>query len=545
MAKNKFLIVVSLLLVVASTALGQTNKYLVLFNHKNGTPFTINNPQAYLSQRSIDRRVRQGINVDVTDLPVDPSYLNSIRQTGARVVYPLKWMNGAVVEATIPQLSSIEALPFVVSSNIRKLTLKRVGSTMPFDVLGQRKSAIASAQANYEYGNSFNQISMLGADTMHRLGFVGQGMQIAVMDAGYLLVDRHVAFNNLRNEGRLLGTYDFVNPTSNIYTEHHHGAAVLATMAAEANGQLIGTAPKASYYLFRTEDVASEREIECANWVAAIEKADSLGCDITNTSLGYTYFDDPSTSYTPQMMDGRTTFMSRMATMSARKGMLTVVSAGNDGNNVSWNRTISAPADADSILAVGALTAGGDRASFSSMGPSADGRIKPDVSAQGVGVVVSSTAVPTDYAMANGTSFAGPLIAGFAASCWQAAPQLTAMQLLDAIRNSGSISSTPNNEMGYGIPNFARFRALVGLEVKLNNNIVLAPSVVSAGEVIRVSGLDSPAAHEIIDLNGRLVQRGRITNSQIQTSGLSSGMYFVRITSAESKNAQQFKIVVR
>jgi len=425
----------------------QTAKYLVLLKDKTGTPFTTDNPTVYLSQRSVDRRMRQGIVVTSRDLPVNPSYVSQIRQTGAKVWYTSRWLNAVLVEATTAQLTVIRALPSVKGIEFnRALRTARLSAEKQTNATQQKFGMDA-----FNYGASLGQIQMLGADAMHNQGYNGKGMLVAILDAGFLNSNTNPALSTLFTEKRVVTTYDFVKNEASVYEDHSHGNNVFSIMASFREGSLIGPAYGASYALLRTEDDNSESRLEEANWLIAAEYADSLGVDVINTSLGYNQFDNEADDYTYADMNGKTTLITRAADWAAAVGMVVVASAGNEGSSA-W-KYISAPADADSILAVGAVGSTKALASFSSLGPSADGRVKPDVCAQGALTVYSNQA--GTITPGNGTSYSAPLIAGLVTAFWQSQPQLTAMQVIDCIRRAGDRFSSPTPQFGYGIPTFA------------------------------------------------------------------------------------------
>ncbi|MDF1548107.1 MAG: S8 family serine peptidase, partial [Bacteroidales bacterium] len=298
------------------------------------------------------------------------------------------------------------------------------------------------------YGNSFAQIQIHNGHLMHQAGFQGQGMQVAILDGGFYKVDELPAFDSLRANNQILGTRDFVEGDLQVYDADSHGMKVLSTMAGNIPGKLLGTAPKASYWLLRSEQTATEFIIEEHNWVVAAEFADSVGVDLINSSLGYSSFDDKLTNHTYSDLDGNTTLISRGADIAASKGMLVVTSAGNEGFS-QW-RYISAPADADSILTVGAIMLDGRRAFFSSYGPTFDNRIKPDVSAIGLPSVVSGTG--GEVSTSSGTSFSSPIMAGLVACLWQAHPELSNLDIIDIIKRSSSQFNAPDTSLGYGVP---------------------------------------------------------------------------------------------
>ena len=441
-----------------AAAQGTVRRHMVYFRDKVGTPFSLGQPQAFLSARSVSRRTRQGIAVLPRDLPVTPAYVAQIRNVagGPLVLYTSRWFNAAVVSCDSATLLRIQALPPVRSAS----TLNRgfrayVPVASPVQVPDAAARGTLATRA--QYGPAYKQNLQVGALAMHDAGFRGQGMQIAVFDAGFPGVNQISAMQPLYQQQRLLGTRNFVDGGTGVYLRNSHGTNCLSAMAANQSGFYIGTAPQASYHLCITEDINSEHPIEEANWLAAAEYADSAGVDIISSSLGYTEFDDPSVSYTYASMNGRTALSSRAAVVSARVGMLVISAAGNEGNNP-WH-FISAPADADSIISVGAVDSMGVRATFSSYGPTSDGRIKPTMAAMGRAAAVLA---PDGRAFrGNGTSYACPVLAGMAAGFWQANPSLTAQQVIAALRSTSSQGAGPDNSLGYGIPNFvAAYNAL-------------------------------------------------------------------------------------
>jgi subtilisin family serine protease len=459
MAMSKCLLLASFFLFLASVSFAQIapSRYWVKFSDKNGSPFSINAPEAFLSQRAIQRRLNQNIAVIENDIPVNQTYIDAVAATGAQILNRSKWHNSVTILSNdSAQIDAINALPFVVNVNAVALAQQPVVDLHnKFGVLNEvlNKTEVASPSiSNADYGMGLNQIDMLGGIQLHEAGFRGQGVLIAVIDAGFYNSDILTVFDSLRNENRIIATRDFVDGDLNVYGGSTHGTMVLSTMAAISPGQLIGTAPKASYLLLRSEEGATEYLIEEINWASAAEFADSAGADIINSSLGYTDFDDASQDHTYADMDGNTAPVSIAADIAASKGIAVVNSAGNEGSSP-WFR-ISAPSDADSVLAIGAVDGFGQYVAFSGKGYSYDGRIKPNVVAQGKDAAVVSTGTG-DIMTGNGTSFSGPIIAGMVACLWQANPTLTNMELLHAIEQSASQYNNPDSLMGYGIPNFS------------------------------------------------------------------------------------------
>lgn len=422
------------------------NRYMVFFNDKVGTPHDINSPETFLSSRAIDRRANQSIAIVEEDLPVVPSYIESVRNASptVKVLYRTKWMNGVLVECTTGDVTTLQALPKVsaveyVAPGPRPTPSGRIRSSKKFKEATEGNAATDT------------QLSMIGIDVMHEEGYHGEGILMAIMDAGFPGADTISYFKHVFNEGRFdaATSYDFVSGGSNVFRHNNHGTHVWSTIAAFKT-DFTGGAYKANYILFVTEHAPTEYRVEEYNWLFAAEKADSAGVDVITTSLGYTTFDDPSMNNDPSELDGQTTVITRAAEMAASKGIAVVASAGNAGQGSPT--TIGAPSDGENVLAIGAVTTAGTITSFSSIGPSADGRIKPDVVALGAPVAVIGT--NGAISSSTGTSFSAPLTASLVAGVWQKLPDLSAKELFNTIRNSASRASSPNNRLGYGIPNF-------------------------------------------------------------------------------------------
>lgn len=415
---------------------------------KINTPYSIFRPQDFLSARALERREMQGILIDETDLPIVPEYIEKVIALGAPLHSKSKWLNSLAVHTDNKEiLDAIAKLPFV--KRVSPLGKFR-NPTIPYISKERSKVNPAKHEINY-YGKAANQIQMLGGDILHGYGYTGRDVHVAIFDGGFTDVTRMPVFDSIFATNRLLGTHDFVEGDEFVYESSSHGRDVLACMGSKAPHLIVGTAPDASYYLFKTEDVKGEFRIEEFNWVAALEYADSVGVEVVNSSLGYTGFNDTTMSYKTHQLDGKTALGSRGAEIGASKGIIIVNSAGNEGDGP-W-RYIGTPADAKGVLAVAAVRPNGQRARFSSWGPSADGRVKPDVAAQGQATVVAS-AKQYDVTTTNGTSFSSPVMAGMVASLKQAHSDKTSEEIKDAIRLSGHLSSQPDSSLGYGIPNF-------------------------------------------------------------------------------------------
>ena len=428
---------------LATSAQQDTLKYRISLKDKAATEYSFKKPEKYLSAKAIERRRKQNLPIDSTDLPVCRKYIDEIRKQGVKIVVTGKWDNFVTVSCNDTTLiDRIAALPFVLSTE--KVWISP-GAGKP-SMATERDSVLNQPTIHPDsiYGRAITQIQMSNGDKLHEAGFKGQGMTIAVIDAGFHNVDKITAMQNIR----ILGTKDFVNQQADIFAESSHGMSVLSCIGMNRPDIMTGTAPEASFWLLRSEDEYSEHLVEQDYWSAAVEFADSVGVDVINTSLGYYSFDDKSKNYKYRDLDGRHALMSRQASHIADKGMILVCSAGNSGAG-SWKK-ITPPGDADNVLTVGAIDKRAVLATFSSVGNTADHRVKPDVVAVGVG----SDVIRTDgnQGRANGTSFSSPIMCGMVTCLWQACPTLTAKEVIELVRRSGDRAGFPDNIYGYGVP---------------------------------------------------------------------------------------------
>lgn len=459
--KKTILLIFIALFVAGTDGHAQFTRYIVKLKDKGTNPYSISNPIQYLTQRSIDRRTRYGIAIDSTDLPITPRYIDSIRMAGAvTILNTSKWLNQVAIRTTdAAALAKINSFPFVLSTGpiasivqTNDVPVNKKLDADFTDLPGAPAPSIITADY-YNYGQSYNQVHLHNGEFLHNRGFRGQGMHMAVLDAGFFHYLSLPTFDSIRNNGQILGTWDFVAGNASVDEDHTHGMQCLSTIAANLPGTFVGTAPKASFYLYRTEDAATEWPIEEQNWVAGMERADSLGIDISSTSLGYYNFDNAMFNYTYTDMNGDNTLSARGADLAAKKGILCVIAAGNEGNGA-WHYIIT-PSDADSVMAVGAVNTSGVVGSFSSYGPSSDGQIKPSVAAVGVGAVIanSSTGQPS---FGNGTSFACPNMAGLTTCLWQAFPEINNVGIINVMQESATRATNPNDRVGYGIPDMKK-----------------------------------------------------------------------------------------
>ena len=419
----------------------------VFFFNKYGTTASLSRPAELLSERALARRKRYKIALDSLDIPVSPYYLAQLHNQGYTILNTSRWLNEALVLADSVGEAQLKTLPFVKRTQFAERVQSI--SRQPVPVFTNPPNA-AGRTESFAYGLATHQTKFGNGDKLHDFGYTGRGVQVAVFDAGFIGAGESPAFDSAYAQNRIHAVRDFTGVDPNLFSQDTHGTFCLSTMAANLPNQFVGSAPQADYYLFRTENSQSESPREENNWVAAAEMADSMGIDLISSSLGYTTFDNSALNYRQGDLNGRNAFISQGATMAARKGILVVTSAGNEGAS-NW-RKISFPADADSILSVGADRPDSSLANFSGRGPTADGRIKPDIVLQGnPAYVVGPTGMPLP---SNGTSFSCPTAAGFAACLLQAAPQSNPQQIIGIIKQCASQSAKPDTLMGWGIPDY-------------------------------------------------------------------------------------------
>lgn len=524
---------------VQHVVLSQTNRYMVFFTDKTNSPYSIDRPLEFLSQKAIDRNNRATVSIE--DLPVNPSYVAELNALGISILYTSKWMNAALVEATLTQLESLN-LPYVnsyeyIAPGTKPISNGRVESGEKLDNSNGRTELI------------FNQNEVLHVPKMHADGFIGTGIRIAVLDGGFSGIDNNVYLKHAFDENRILMTFDMVRKSTYVYDYTTHGANVFSIFGAFVEGSYIGGGYGANFDLYVTEDVSSEYRVEEYNWLIAAEKADSAGVDIISTSLGYYHFDDSSMDYIIDNLDGSTAIISQAVELAFSKGMLIITSAGNQGKDSFWNR-ITFPADANNVLAVGAVWDNDLlKADFSSLGPTADGRIKPDVMAVGGGTTyINSASVITT---GNGTSYSAPLITGLAAGLWQKYPELTNIELKKIILESGNNYDTPNNDYGYGIPSYIRASniregVLVGIDSGNRDKLIIYPNPVN-GRFVNVMLKERllNASIEIVNIHGQKIIKQAISNSDhltIDVSNIHEGLYFVRIS--DENSVEQMSLII-
>jgi serine protease AprX len=508
----------------ASWAQDSAKKYWVYLNES-----AVDFSQPMLGPDALVRRSAQGIALRTSDFALQQSAVTAVNRV-ADVVGRSRWLRAVVVKANDTQIAVLKSLPEVASLQpvgIMKRSLTELEVPLSPASTGDSKDSephAASPEPSseeegiqaYQYGASLAQVTQIQLDVMHDDGFDGAGVKIALMDGGYAGAESYSAFLGAWQQGRVLGTWDYVDGDSNVFHLGSHGMSVWSTICSDLDGTFVGTAPKASFYLFKTENQATETIAEEYHWVMAAERSDSLGVDVINTSLGYTTFDNGIDDHSYADMDGRSIPISIAAVAAARTGMILCISAGNEGSS-SW-KYISAPSDADSILAVGAVDEFGIRAGFSGQGPSFDGRIKPDVSARGVGAAVMNS--NGQVATSSGTSLSSPIMAGAMASLVQAAKMLpngySAQNLIQRVRLSASQAFAPDSFLGYGIPNFATVYNGLGL----NSAPVIHPWFLNQSNdgawILRRMDLRSSDRLEYFAADGRLIQSFEVAQGQAE-----------------------------
>jgi subtilisin family serine protease len=531
---------------------GQSKNYWIVFKDKVGTEYSIHHPEQFLSAKAIERRAKQNIKITNQDLPLSKVYIDAVSAACVQVVSKSKWFNAVYVKSSNPiSLELIQSMTFVKSVKeivvINKHELDSKFKAEEASFKSNSDSQPFKSGSGFNYGLSYIQANQIGANCMHTQGYVGQGMVIAVLDAGFYKADSLPAFDSLRINNQILGCRDFVTGDTLVYEDYPHGMNVLSCMGGNIHGSLVGTAPKAKYWLLRTEDAWSETLQEEINWAVGAEFADSVGADVINSSLGYSNFDNPADSHTYADMDGNTTIISNAADFAVSKGIFVTTSAGNAGGPP-WYK-ITAPADADSVLTVGAVDSVGVLAGFSSRGPTFDGRIKPNVVARGYQAAFASAS--GGITQGNGTSFSSPITAGAVACLWQAHPTKTNMEILSAIEQSASQSSNPDSLVGYGIPNFCTASAiLTGIEENNNSinvftlypnpfiNLITITCNNSQKQLVRVSLIDISGREVFVE--NKLLESNTNTFTIKPETQLAKGLYILKIVS----NSQSSSIKV-
>ena len=515
-----------------------TDIYWVQFTDKANSPYSIDNPEAYLSARALQRRANLGIAIDEYDIPVNPQYLQAVAACGAELLNPSKWLNGVSIHTTSASVvAAVNDLPFV--STVRNCPNDLKAQEHKQRWMANEMQPVAVNRGTYGYyGGAEDQVTQLKVNVLHDMGFDGTGVVVAVLDGGFYGTDNQGCFDNMREEGRLLGVRDFVYGSTTVYSQSTHGTSCLSTMAACDPNRMVGTAPKASYYLLHTEDGNSENIIEEYNWVSGAEYADSLGVDVCSTSLGYIDFDMSQWNHPIEHFDGHTAPMTIGAEIAVSRGMICMNAAGNEYEGYC---TLGIPADAEHVLTVGAVNSSGIRADFSSTGPTYDGRIKPDVMAMGQDTYVASGYSQWgEYYNGSGTSFATPVLAGAVACLRQARPYASVQEVCDVIRQCGDRANNPDSYYGYGVPDFSMALEMLNIDEPTEGTPAEVISVYpnpSNGDVHVMLNGGAKADLAVHDMMGRCLYTYSFNGLNHTTlenflNGLDAGVYFINADSA-------------
>ena len=511
------------------------DRYAVFFKFKPQKEYSLGSPSKFLTEKAIQRRLREKFPLDSLDLPVTASYIQGISSLSQELLYVSKWLNAAIVVTDAEGKKKMEGLPFVQKVDwVAKGFIYRTGNRNSTEVPASPSKKWA-LEESYRQAAAYDfQNELLGIPAMHQAGFTGKGITVAVFDSGFPGLDKSIAFSHVFTNSQVLGQLNVVRPwIKDVFRDNEHGTQVASLILANQASTLVAGAHQANVIFAITEDVATEYPIEELNWVRAAEYADSLGVDIINSSLGYLDFDEPSLTYTKSQLDGKTTYVTRGATLAAKRGILVVNSVGNYGS--AGSSSLVAPADADGILAVGAVNSSSTVSAFSSRGPTADGRIKPELVAFGQNPVLIRGS--GQVGAASGTSFSAPQIAALAAGLWQAKPEWTKDELLTNLLKSGSQYAAPDQNLGYGIPNFrsAIYGTLLGLneEVELGSNIY--PNPLRTESLSIRFGKELRMTLQILDSSGRKVvervgERFAVKDPYLfSLADLTSGIYFIQL----------------
>lgn len=513
---------------------------LIKFADKPSAQVYFSDPTLMLSQKALDRRAKYNIELDLLDVPVESDYVDEINAIGIQPILVSKWFNGVFAWCTENQVTDAEGLPFVteVESFVRDAGKMSTDNPMEDkfkqpDVSNSDKSDLLG----FNYGYTHTQVTQIKLDYLHDLGFTGEGVTIAILDNGFPGVDTASGFSYIRDNGQIKGGYNFVDGNEDIYGSGSHGTVVLSTIGGYIENQFVGTAIDADFYLYITENNQHELPDEEVNWIAAAEKADSIGVDVINTSLGYSDFDDSRYNYEYEDMDGATTFISRGAQIAAEKGIMVVVSAGNSGNS-DWHY-ITAPADAKDVLTIGAVDSNNNPAGFSSYGPTSDGRIKPDVDALGVWASVIRPDGSIDYS--SGTSFSSPIMAGAMACLIQAFPEILPGDLRENVRKSAHLYENPTAQMGYGIPDFSdAYERCLGVEDVDFNSVEVYPNPTDAW--LNIVSEVPVRQIQLISMEGKIVRKYKPV-AQLDISELPKGVYVLKVQLENGKT--EIKKIIR
>ena len=517
-----------------SFVFSQTELVFVYFKDKPNASAFLANPLSELSQKALDRRINLGIAITAQDAPIEPTYIQNIQNLGFTVNDKSKWLNGVAVNATAAQITQLQAEPYVlkvesfVKNNPSGKTAKK-----------EKFPKNLSSKISFNYGNSLAQIEQVNLRTLHVQGFTGTGVSIAVIDTGFPTVNTGSAFARMRSNNQIKHVYNFISKNTDVYNTslNSHGTNCLGIIGGYLDGIFVGAAPDADFYLYATEDGTKEIPEEELYWIQAAEEADRKGVDIISTSLGYAdFFDDSRYDYSYSQMNGTTSFIARGAQIASEKGIIVVVAAGNEGN-LTWKYIVT-PADNEKVFTIGGVDSTGNPSVFTSFGPNSAGKVKPDASARATSTYF---AYNNGAYSGNGTSYATPLSAGGIACLLQAIPNSTNRELLkNSLRQTASLSSNPNDRLGYGILNFSNaltaINTTMGVENIKKSTINIYPNPVKS--ILNIKTDDKIKTIELYDEIGRKVKNLSKSNV-INLENLSKGIYYLKIQSEKSSSVEK------
>ncbi len=524
----------TLILLLSVSIYAQSELVFVYFADKPNKAAFYANPLSELTQKSLNRRLAQGIILNDQDAPVEPTYLQNMQNLGFQVTDYSKWLNGVAVLATPAQIAQLQTQSFVQSV---ESFARNTNATVKSPVPQNKFSTTAKTPAfNFNYGTALEQTEQINLKNLHLAGYTGAGITIAVLDTGFPSVDTGTAYQRLWTNSQIKGGYNFISKNTDIYNTalNSHGSYVLGVISGYLDQAFVGAAPDADLYLYTTEDASVEIPQEEIYWIMAAEEADRKGVDVINSSLGYTTFDDPRYNYTYADMNGTTSFIARGAQIAAEKGIFVVSAAGNSGSQT-WNY-IGTPADNPKVFTIGSVDGSGNPSPFSSYGPNAAGVVKPDASARGTG---SATVFNSSTATANGTSLASPLAAGGVACLLQAvAPGTSREYLRTVLRQTASLFPNTNVQMGYGILNFGNaFQQYLATSATDLNSVKIYPN--PATDRIYFSTPEKLLSVQIYDPAGRLVMSLKPLVNTLDISSLQPGVYFIAFSTDKGNHMEK------
>ena len=488
----------------------QTELVFVFFKDKPNKALFFANPLSELTQKSLDRRIQLGISLNDQDAPIDQNYIQNIKNLGFSVSDQSKWLNGVAVNATATQISLLQSQPFVqnVESFVKNTSGGKNKSAYKFEKFNQE----FDNKINFNYGTSEEQTNQINLKTLHQQGFTGNGIAIAVFDTGFPTVDTGNAYARLRNLGKIKGGYNYISKNNDLYnlSFNTHGSICMGAIGGYIEGQFVGSAPDADFYLYVTESGPLEIPEEELYWIQAAEDADRKGVDVISSSLGYgDFFDDSRYNYTYSDMTGTKSFVSRGAQIATEKGIIVMVAAGNEGNK-EWHHILT-PADNEKVFSLGAVTNSGESSTFSSFGPNYLGLIKPDASARGTS---TATVFNNSITSASGTSLSTPVAAGGVASLLQALPKnLSRETIKNLLRQKSSLYPNFHGQKGYGILNFGDVytQFLSTSQTMISKKFLIYPNP-NKGEFILES--NNSGIFKIFDFSGRMIHSANFKNGK-------------------------------